>query len=126
MFYKRLCIINNLPYLAHTTNYFRSNKILKVEDLYRFRILLYIYKTIYYNFDPFLFNCLTYHNQLHNHETRHCLQLILPLCHSTKSQHSIAFVGVKFWNALSIDIRNSSSLTVFTRNIKLHIFESYC
>ena len=117
--------INKLPYLAHTSVYFHSNKILKIDDLHRLRILMYIYKTINCNHDPHLFNQLISHNQLHDHVTRHRNQLILPFCNNSKSQNNIIYRGAKLWNLVPHHIKESANLFSFISQLKYHFLETY-
>ena len=124
---QKRCIraINKLNYREHTNEYFLSNKILKLEDQHVFQIAIYMFKTLKFNFDPNLFICLNYQNQLHNHETRYSYQLTLPRLRASTSENNIAYCGVKLWNSLPESIKNLFTVKMFKNSLKVHILSSY-
>lgn len=125
---QKKCIrsLNCLSYNSHTNQYFLCNEILKLVDLHKFQLSVYMYKTLFFNdYDPFLLQCLNSHCQQHSHVTRHRQQLVLPLFHSSKSQSSIEFLGVKFWNSLPQSIREATNLSTFKFKLKDYFLTKY-
>ena len=125
---QKKCIraINKLYFCDHTHNYFITNRILKIEDMYFYQVALYIFKTLYCaNYDPFLSSCLNYQSQVHNIETRYRHQLSLPIIRTSKSQNSIIFRGVKLYNSLPDKIKESRSVFEFKLNLRKYLFDCY-
>ena len=116
---------NNLPYNSHTSPIFKHLGILKLPDLYRFRILIMMFKAIYFNTDVHFFNYLSCHSDLHLYSTRNCNNLIIPYYRRTKSQMCISYTGPKLWNALPTSLKNCTSLKVFKISLKKHIIDQY-
>ena len=50
--------------------------------------------------------------------TRQCDNLIVPRTQTLTGERGLKVRGPKLWNALPLDIKNSSSLNVFKRKIK--------
>ena len=124
---KCIRVINNLDFNSHTNDYFLSDKILKLNDLHIYQVMLYIFKTIHINnHDPLLLQSLYPHSLIHNHVTRHRHQLVLPRCHYSKSQNTITYIGIKYWNCLPQAIKISKSLFEFKCKLKAHLFSQYC
>ena len=70
--------------------------------------------------DYFVQNCT-----VHNHITRHCLNLQLPLHRTNIRANSIRVSGVIFWNLISLELRKKSSVFSFKRNIKNYLISLY-
>ena len=97
--------IHNLPFNTHTTEYFKNEKKLKVKDLYESQISKHMFKCLHLNA-----NILPTHSDIHNYSTRNNNKFIAPKCNMRKSEMSINFKSIKFWNKLPADIRTSDSL----------------
>ena len=105
---KAIRIINKKPYLSHTSPLFYSSEILKLDDIYKFKIGCYFIK-----------NELLYdYNRLHSYPTRYRNLLLPNFQRLTASQRSITYVGPSLWNSLPRNIQDSSSFSSFKRNVK--------
>ena len=96
-----------------TQNHFKSLGILPLEKQYQLNKSVLIHK-IYYGKTP------SYLNKLIEKTTDRygSKNLKLPLCRIDLTQKSLAFSGSQIWNALPIDLKNTSSSTAFKN--KLH------
>ena len=118
---KKACrAIHNLPFNAHTTEYFKSAKILKLPDLYEYQISKHMFKRL--NLNP---NILSKHSDIHNYYTSNNNNFITPKCNMKKSEMCINFKSIKVWNELPADIRTSDSLNVFMDNLRTHYLSLY-
>ena len=45
-----------------------------------------------------------------------------PMCHTSKSQSSFIYNGIKIWNELQVDVRSAQCLSSFKRKLK---FKAY-
>ena len=70
--------------------------------------------------DYFAQNCT-----VHNHITRHRLNLQLPLHRTNITANSIRVSDVKFWKSISLELRQKPSVFSFKRNIKKHLISLY-
>ena len=122
---KAIRAINCLNFSDHTNLYFCTSKILKLSDLHKFHVCLYMFKTFKLDFDPSLLSVLNSHVNEHSHYTRNSTNLPIPLFSSSKSQNSIVYTGSKFWNSLPSYIVSSNSIHSFKCKLKLQLIESY-
>lgn len=122
---KAIRFVNALEFNAHTEGYFKSNRILKLEDLHRQFTSVYLFKTLNYDHDPILLSELIRRNRFHIHDTRDNQKLSIPHFSLSKSQQSISYVGVKVWNSLPDSVVDSRSVAGFKNNMKESIIGSY-
>ena len=112
---KAVRAINCLSYNAHTHEYFKSMKILKIDDLHKLRICTYMFKHR---------NVLS-HADIHSHNTRNRNDLILPRYNKARSQSSWMYRGILEWNSLPEETKNIRSLTAFKNSIKRTTLNDY-
>ena len=117
-------IVNNLPFDSHTAIYFKQSKILNVSKLYKYHILLLVYKAVHFNKDPLLFNHAITHSQVHTHLTRNADSLLLPRFNLSKTQICVSYVGTKLWNEIPFSIRMSNSFSIYRKKLFLFLVES--
>ena len=122
---KAIRIVKNVPYLDHTNPLFKELQLLKIDDLFKLQILLYMHKTINDHGDDVLLNNLTLHSQRHSYETRSANVYVVPRLRKSTSRHSIEYLGVRAWNALPQSIKCMTSIRQFKANIKLMLLEGY-
>lgn len=116
---KAIRCISNLYYNDHTDPYFASLKILKLDDLFKFNIGVYMFRAVSsLDFDVSLRSSLRSHSDNHSHDTRNKSSLVAPRCNRSKSMSSIHFNGVAVWNGIGGEIRESSSLNLFKFKFK--------
>ena len=123
---KKACrAINNLHYLDHTSIHFKNMNILKVEDLYSFQILSYLFKTIHEDHDEHLLERLLQQSDVHSYSTRNRESFNITRFTKAKSQFSIIYRGVKLWNSIPNSIKSSTSLCQFKSKVKHHLISQY-
>ena len=81
---KSIRIANALEYNAHTTSYFRNMQALKLPDLYKYHLLIFVYKSLILKENV---NVVTLRQNLENHEynTREREAVTIPLYKRVKS-----------------------------------------
>ena len=117
--------MRNLPYNTHTSDHFKQLCILKLPDIYKYRILLLIFYALNFGSHPEIFVDLQRNSSFHSHSTRYSNNLVIPHFRLSKTQMSISFVGSKLWNDLPEDFKSLSPLSVFRRNLKRHLMGDY-
>ena len=111
---KSIRAINCLPYASHTNDYFKSMNLLKLEDLYKQRVLLYMYKS------ELIHNTIT-----HDYSTRNAHNITLPLFNKSKSQRTIFYKGIVYWNNLPANLKNLRSENMFKNAMKSMLIGEY-
>ena len=102
--------IHSLPYNAHTNDYFKWNKILKVHDLYKLNICSLFYRYTQPSVDlPSAVRLQTI-SSIHTYNTRHNHNLLTPRYNLTKSQSSFLYNSTHAWNSIPLVIQNCNSL----------------
>ena len=64
---KAIRIINNLSFCSHTSNYFKLNSILKLNDYHSLQICSYLFKVLNFNYDPDLLAAINQHSHFHEY-----------------------------------------------------------
>ena len=67
------------------------------------------------------FNFFSLINEVHGYNTRGAKLYCLPLCRTNIRQFSIKYQGPNFFNTLSFDIRNSSSVSSFNSQLRKYL-----
>ena len=112
---KAIRAINSLGYNHHTHEFFKSMEILKLEDIFKQRLLIYIFK----NQD------FSTHSDVHSYNTRHRQDLVLPRFNRTRSQSSFFYQGIITWNTVPLEIRSIRYLNAFKNAIKDLLLSEY-
>ena len=112
---KAIRAINRLPYAAHTNDFFKSMNLLKIDDLYKQRVLLYMYKSdLTHTTEP-----------NHNYPTRNAYNILLPRFNRSRSQCTIFYKGIIFWNNLPEDIKIIRRENTFKSHVKTLLINDY-
>ena len=122
---KSIRAINNLPYNSHTNNYFHEMNLLKLKDLFDYKVALVIFKTLNCSENTDLANQISKFSDIHNHFTRNQDNFRLPKYNRRHSKFCIDHQGIVVWNSLPKDIKNSTSLTKFKKNLYQFYLSKY-
>lgn len=121
---KSVRCINRAEYNAHTEPFFTEMKLLKVADLHKYMIGIYMYKVVnVQGFDSDVLQSLTRFADVHNHATRQNGLYMLPRVNKEKFRGSIKYVGVNVWNEIPARIRDCSSIFKFKKHYKSYLLE---
>ena len=122
---KFIRIISKTDYYAHTSPLFKNLNLLKLNDIFKYFTLIYMYKALnlnkYPSFLAALQNCIA----THNHSTRQLNRYRLPFYRNDQSKQSLLYNTIKFWIELSDDIKTSLSLNIFKSKLYKSIILSY-
>ena len=111
---KAIRIVNKTAYISHTNNLFYSNKILKLEDINKFRLGCYMFEN---NHETFA--------RSHNYNTRNRTTLLPHFQRTTTTQHALNYEGPRLWNTLPLNIRTIQSKTIFKKCLKEYLVSVY-
>ena len=111
-------IISKSKFDAHTDPLFKELKMLKLDSIIKFHIckLMFLYKhgLLPESFD----NMFPLNNEIHSYNTKSRSCFSLPYCRTNIGKFSIRFQGPKLFNSVNEDIRNSSSVSLFSSRLK--------
>ena len=99
----------------HTTPLFSSLKILKLPDIYKYQISVYMFEN---NHNPIF-------QSNHQHDTRN-RNLLNPVFHRlSRTQQAMSSVGPRIWNSLPNDLKLISTLPKFKTELKCFLLSNY-
>ena len=113
---KAIRIINNASFLEHTDPLFYSNGILKVQDIHKLNVGLYMYE--HRTSAQFI--------RHHDYSTRGHDDLLPQSARLRLTQNSISVVGPNTWRSIPESIRNSPSRNSFKISYKKFLLSFYC
>ena len=116
MLQKRLVrIINRASYFAHTDELFFNSGILKIQDIYKLCVGLYMYDHQH--------DAIFVRN--HSYNTRNRSDLLPTRSRLTITQNSISASGPNIWNSIPNEIKSISSKQSFKFQYKKFLLSSY-
>ena len=108
-------IINKSSFLAHTDPLFYSNKILKLNDMYKLSVGLHMYA----NWESGSFS------SNHDYNTRNRNSLVPRAARLTVTQNSLSVAGPNIWNSIPFEIRESPTRNIFKNRMKNYLLSNY-
>ena len=122
---KSMRIIKCAEYDAHTNSLFKNMNLLKLNDLYCLKIGSIMHQVI----NNGLYRCIAERmetrSQVHSHVTRQSNNLNTPRYRCKKSQFSVLYVGINFWNELNSMIDTIIPLRKFKILLKRYYIGQY-
>ena len=116
---KAVRIITGSKFRAHTDELFISTKIMDVYKVYKYSILLFMFKCDHNLLPPNLFNEWFDKNiYIHDHFTRQQHSLHVPKSRHTVVHKSVCFTGVALWNNFLTQVDTNCSLGVFKSRVR--------
>ena len=93
----------------------------------QYHTCLMVYKSITGQAPEYISSMLTYVSEHHERQTRlTVLDLLhIPRSHSAYFDRAFSVQGPKLWNSLPADIRNSTSINRFKRELKRYLLYNY-
>ena len=108
---KAIRAINSLPFNHHTHEYFKSMKLLKIDDLYKVKILSHMF--IHLDQSNYISQ-----SEIHSYNTRNRGNITTPFFNRSQSQSTWLYRGVHLWNSVPDEIKSSLTVTSFKNAIK--------
>ncbi len=117
--------INKSPYRSHTEPLFKSSMVLKVEDLYKAEVVLFMYK-FHNNLLPISFT--DFHiskSSSMSMVTRQSGQMLMDRPRTNFSSRLPKHNFPKIWNSIDTNIKLSNSKHIFTKKMKSMLLKKY-
>jgi hypothetical protein len=119
-------IINKKKYRSHTEPLFKSNNILKLDDMYKQQVALFMYDLQAQNLPKSFENYIGHENtQTSNIVTRQQNQIYKQRPRTLFSSKLPKHNFPNIWNNIEINIRNSKSRSAFKSALKKYFLSSY-
>ena len=114
-----------IPRSQHITPVLRQLHWLPVQKRTIYKILLLTYKALHQLAPSYISDMVSYHRPVRNLRSSNKQYLSISYRPSTKFYGDRAFVQAAptLWNTLPIHVRTASSVTVFKRMLKTHLFD---
>ena len=112
-------IMNFSYYLAHTNPLFLSMEVLPLRKIFFHRVGLVMYKYSNHLLPECIAQLYLRNDSIHEHNTRGCQLLRVPLESKTFSS-----LSARIWNALSLKLNCNVSISLFKRNLKLFLLHN--
>ncbi len=115
----------NLKWDTSTNELHHHLKVFKVCDVFKIRILEFVYKSID-NILPTVFTnyCQTV-NEIHRHGTRNGMKLHVKQARTCSCKKTAQIQGAEIFNGLPKDITNCKTVKSFRKSLRRHIIYSY-
>ena len=104
----------------NTNDCYTANKLLKLDDVYVYFLLVKIFYIIKLGNNSYFTNIIQNCLPNHSHNTRYLEDdLFIPPFYCTSGgQNSFLYRGIKYWNELSAELRSVPDVSVFKRRLK--------
>ena len=107
---------------------FDSLQILKLSDLFKLQVTSFVYECLNSLAPIYFREYFTSIHSIHNIGTRQSKKGDLYVLHCNTTQYglrSIHYSGVRIWNSLTVEIKNSQFLPNFKKKMRAYIFSFY-
>ena len=122
---KAIRIITQSHYLAHTDPLFSKLKLLKLDDLYKHQLGIYMYKSTKGLLPDSMSSMVIPIHNVHNHNLRNQNAYYIQRVRTNCRKFTIHFTGPIFWNTLPQQLREAVSENQFKRKLKEFLLSSY-
>ena len=104
---------------------FKQLKILKLKDIHKFYVSVYMFKILKLNECPTLYTDLDFSYPNHSYPTRNRNNFITPFPRVDSVRINFQYQFLEIWNELSESITSSRSLSIFKKSLTQYFLESY-
>ena len=113
--------ISHQTFLAHSYPIFKELKLLRIDDVFKTKLLTFVYESINKLTPVYFHNFFCHVTSIHSHNTRQSTSGGQFLAQRNTLQYglrSIRYTGAKQWNGLPTTMRFSSSKFLFKKHLK--------
>ena len=112
-------------FTSPSTPIFSELKILN--DLIHFKLLFFVYESVHLISPTFFHNFFETLSTVHQYDTKRARKSDIFMTRKKTLQYglrSINYAGAKSWNDIPSNIKQSASVVIFRRDLKLHLFST--
>ena len=118
-------ILSGSLFRAHTSPIFSELKLLKLIDLNKYLILLFLFKYKHSLLPASCSHLVSINSNYRTHNTRHCFFFTHPPCRTSCLQRCISHRGPLLWDSLPTTISQLSYMLVFSKSTLAHFLSTY-
>ena len=122
---RALRMITLSHYREHSSPLFACLNILKLSDIYKLQVLLFMYKAK----NNLLPNACAYHITLSPKDNHYQFRKPIDFCpisfHTQVREKYIAVIGPQLWNSIDMSIKSSVSISIFKKRLVFSFLAKY-
>ena len=115
---KTIRIITSSHHIAHTDPLFAMTKLLKIEDLYKYQLGIFMHKVTHSQLPQNMSSMFLRTDKIHSHKLRNQNAYFIQQIRTNTRKSTINFSGPTFWNTLPINLRQIVSIHLFKKKLK--------
>ena len=120
---KLVRIITCSPFRAHTEPLFFANRILNLVDINDYIIGTFMYEYMHGNVTDIYNNFFQRNRDIHGLNIRNADDLHVPYGRLDVRKFSIKIAGANQWNSIPLNIKNSTSIDLFKKNMRAYLMD---
>ena len=111
---------------GQTTKLYYNDKLLKLNEIFELELAKFMHKYNNNSLPKSFRNYFVPADNIHSHDTRNKKsKLFIPRANKKLGQKSISFLGSKCWNKIPNKIKDIKYANTFTKQLKIHLLETY-
>ena len=122
---RALRIVCGSPFRASSNPLFVKLNKLKLCDITKQQIAMFMYKVMCRDLPDNLLNYFVLNLQVHHHNTRNSALFHIDCSRTNLRKFSINCTGPKLWNSIPVYIQNAKSLYIFKKSYVAYLVNSY-
>ena len=118
--------ISHRPRFSNTAPIFRELKLLRISEIFHFKLLTFVYDSVNKTSPPCFHNFFHINSSIHHHFTRQADRGDLFQSHWNTmiyGRNSIKHLGPRMWNDLPSTIRQASTKHSFKKSLKIFLLD---
>ena len=122
---KAIRIITSSHYIAHTEPLFSMTKLLKLDDLYKYQLGIFMHKVSHCQLPQNMSSMFVRTDNIHSHQLRNHNAYYIQQIRTNTRKSTINFSGPKFWNTIPTNLRQLASIHQFKKKFKALLLTKY-
>ena len=122
---KAIRIITSSHYIAHTEPLFSMTKLLKLDDLYKYQLGIFMHKVTHCQLPQNMSSMFLRTDNIHSHQLRNHNAYYIQQIRTNTRKSTINFSGPKFWNTIPTNLRQLASIHQFKKKFKALLLTKY-
>ena len=122
---KAIRIITSFHYIAHTDPLFSTTKLLKLDDLHKYQLDIFMHKVTHFQLPQNMSSMFLRTDNIHSHKLRNQNAYYIQQIRTNTRKSTINFSGPKFWNTLPANLRQLVSIHQFKKKSKELLLTKY-
>ena len=122
---KAIRIITSSHYIAHTVPLFSMTPLLKLDDLYKYQLGIFMHKVTHCQLPQHMSSMFLRTDNIHSHQLRNQNAYYIQQIRTNTRKSTINVSGPKFWNTLPANLRQLASIHQFKKKFKALLLTKY-